>query len=1004
MTRASKWILAACVVLVGIAGLPRLASAQAIGGTVRDTSGAVLPGVTIEAASPALIEKTRTAVSDGTGQFLITGLVSGTYTVSFALDGFQKSVRSGVILSAGFTANVSVQLSVGSLEETITVTGAAPVVDIQNVNQQAVMNRQFLDDIPSGRSFQNLGILVPGMVSSGGNTGAGSDVGGQGGQTQFKLGIHGSDPNDQNITVDGMGQESGQNNGADSLAWLSDANFSEIVLNYSANAADVETGGVRVNMIPREGGNKLSGMLMVNGSGPKFQANNIDDDLIKRGLPANSANRVQSMWRVSPTLGGPIRRDKAWFFGAHTSNRTNSYASGIFPDSVQGDLDYTPKKNDPNSQSVDDQIMRSNAGRITYQLTSKDKLGFFIDRTHQTRGHFFIGGQAGRIGEEASINRTIGTILSQATWTRPATNRLLFEAGMGIYRHNSISDNVPTIPKNAIPALLVGSAGGTAFVNGFASWFPRNPSHQIDHQKIETYRGAVSYVTGAHAFKGGFQMQSRRLDFKPQRSLDFRYTSFTVSPALQATVPNQVTYFSNSQTILKNVLPLGIYAQDKWTINRLTLNLGVRFDRFGASFPGGEIETSTYRAVPFKFDGSSPYAFKDLQPRLGAAYDLFGNGKTALKMSVGRYARQLTNDILDNLTPSDVAPMTRQWRDLNGDGILQGDPLNPAANGEFIRADGDPNFGLPRITVTVDPKFGTGWRQRLANWEYSGSVEHELLPNVQVEFGYFHRRFVNFEAVDNTSLAAADYEEFSVTVPKDSRLPNGGGYTISNLYDVRPTSLGRAVQTVRTSANNFNNSASVTWDGFDVSANARLKKLILRGGVSAGGYSWDTCALKAAIPEIGTLATRATGRGEFCKNSEKWPLRGSLVGSYNLPLGFQVSGTLNSAPGPAREANITLPVTATTLNRPISQALTINVIAPGTVFGDRANSFDLRATKFFTLGHMKLRGMVDLFNAFNNNAPTREDYVMTVTGADNYLRPGTIMPGRLIKFGAQLDF
>src|SRR5688572_11893959 len=250
---------------VGIAAValaifvPVTARAQAIGGTVRDSSGGVLPGVVVEASSPVLIEKARTAVTDGAGKYLITGLTSGTYTVSFVLQGFNKAVREGIELSAGFTANVSVQLSVGSLEETITVSGASPLVDVQNVSQQVAMNREFLDDIPSGKSFQNLGILVPGMVSSGGNTGAGSDVGGQGGQTQFRLGIHGSDPNDQNITVDGMGQESGQNGGADSMAWLADANYSEIVMHYSANSAEIETGGVRVNLIPREGGNAFSG-------------------------------------------------------------------------------------------------------------------------------------------------------------------------------------------------------------------------------------------------------------------------------------------------------------------------------------------------------------------------------------------------------------------------------------------------------------------------------------------------------------------------------------------------------------------------------------------------------------------------------------------------------------------------------------------------------------------------------------------------------------------------
>jgi hypothetical protein len=970
--------------------------AQAIGGTARDMSGGVLPGVTVEARSPVLIEQVRTAQTDGAGNYLITGLQSGTYTVTFALEGFSKVVREGIVLSAGFTANVSVQFTVGSLQETVTVTGQSPIVDIQSVNQQAVMNREFLDDIPSGRSFQNLGILVPGMVSSGGNTGAGSDVGGQGGQTQFRLGIHGGDPNDQSITVDGFGQESGQNNGADTMAWLADSNYSEIVMNYSANTAEIETGGVRVNMIPREGGNKFSGSLMGNLSGPEFQAENTDEDLIARGLPPNSANRVSKMWRISPSFGGPIKPDHVWFFFGHTSNRTDSFAAGIFPDTDPGDLDFTAVA-DPDNQSVDDQLMRSNAVRLTYQATPKDKIGFFLERTSQRRAHFFIGGQAGRIGEEASIDRSITTYATQVTWTRPATSRLLFEAGFGSFRHISVSANVPTVPPGSIPALLLASSGGTKYVRGFASWFPRNSGTQDDNVMLENYRAAVSYVTGTHAVKAGFQFQNRELDFEPVRLVNLKYTQYVVSPSLSATLNNTAQFFSNSEHIEKDVEPLGIYIQDKWTINRLTLNLGVRFDQFLATFPDGEIEVSEYRTQPFPFEGDTPYKFKDISPRLGVVYDLFGNGKTALKASANQYVQQRTNDILDGLTPSDVSPMTRVWRDLNGDGFIQGDPLNPRANGEFTLNDGNPAFGQPVNTVSVDPEYGKGWRMRTSNWEYSVGVEHELLPNVQVEFSYFYRKFRLNEALDNQNLSPSDYDTFSATIPIDPRLPDGGGYTISGLYDLKPTSLGRVPVIVRRSADQFAGGPQQTWQGFDFTSNTRLGGLLLRGGLSAGGQTSDNCAHRAALPEI-------SGRGEWCSSNELWKPRASVIGAYTFPYGIQVSGTMTSSPGPVRAAMMTLPVTATTLTRPLSSNLQINAIEPGTVFGERANLFDLRFGKLLRFRTIRTRVMVDLYNAFNNNAPTREDYVITPGGTDNYLTPGTIVPARLIKLGFQLDF
>jgi len=987
-----KGCLSALLLLV----IPAVAHAQAIGGTVRDEGGGVLPGVTVEARSPVLIEQVRTAVTDNAGQYLITGLQSGTYTVTFALEGFNRAVREGIELSAGFTANVSIDLSVGALEETITVTGASPLVDLQGVNQQVAMNREFLDEIPSGRSFQNLAILVPGMVSSGGNTGAGSDVGGQGGQTQFKLGIHGGDPNDQSITIDGFGQESGQNNGADTMAWLADSNYSEIVMNYSANSAEIETGGVRINMIPREGGNRFFAGVAGNISGPDFQAENVDDDLIARGLPANSANRVSKMWRIGPTFGGPIKQNTAWFFVAHTSNRTDSFAAGIFPDDNPADLDFT-STNDPDKQSVDDQLMRSNAVRLTYQATAKDKIGLFYERTSQRRAHFFIGGQAGRIGEEASIDRSIGTNNTQLTWSRPATSRLLFEAGFGAFRHSSISANVPTVPDGVIPALLVASSSGTKFVRGFASWFPRNSGTQDDHVMIENYRASMSYVTGSHAFKVGLQFQNRELDFQPVRIVDLKYTQYVVNPALRATLNNSAQFFSNSELIEKDVEPLGIYAQDQWTINRLTLNLGVRFDYFRATFPSGEIETSTYRANPFPFEGDTPYGFKDFSPRLGAAYDLFGNGRTALKFSANRYVQQRTNDILDGLTPSDVGPMSRVWRDLNGDGFIQGDPLNPLANGEFTLNDGNPAFGQPVITVSVDPDYGKGWGERTSNWEFSGGIEHEVLPNVQVEFAYFYRKFNSNEALDNVNLSAADFDIFSVTVPLDPRLPGGGGYTIDGLYDLKPESRGRVPLTVRTSARDFGGGPKQTWKGFDFTTNTRFGGLLLRGGLSSGGRSQDNCAYRAALPEL-------AGRGEWCKSDEHWKLRASIVGAYTFPYGIQVSGTMTSSPGPERAATINLPVSATTLGRPLSSLLQINAIEPGTVFGERANLFDLRFGKQFNFGRAQTRLMVDLYNAFNNNAPTREDYIITTGGADNYLTPGTIVPARLVKIGFQVDF
>ena len=988
------------VALVMLVLLPGTASAQAIGGAVTDATGGVLPGVTVEARSPALIEQVRTAVTNAAGQYLIIGLESGVYSVTFSLPGFSTLLREGVQLSTDFTANIDAELTVGSLNETLTVTSASPVVDVQSVTRQTSMDREIIDTIPSGRSFQNLAVLIPGMVFSAGNTGMGSDIGGQGGQTQFRVGIHGGATFDQHIDIDGLGIETGQNGGADSHAWLAEGNFSEIVMNYSANKAEVETGGVRINMIPRDGGNEFSGTFSLSFSDPAFQSANIDQDLVDRGFASGSQNRIQKMWRVTPTFGGPIMRDKLWFHLSHSTNRVDSFVANLFPDTDKNDLDYTPITDNPDDGTIDDQLMRSTALRLTWQATPRNKFTTFWDNTSQDRDHFLAGFIGGLVSEEASIDRRIRTNVYQATWTMPVTTRLLLEAGFGIYDQASRSKSAAGVDTSLPPALIIASSGGTKFVRGFASWFPRNAGSQNDVVGSQTYRFSMSYVTGSHAFKVGVNFQNRRWDLFPIRDVNVRYRSpgFYASSFLANVLRlnHGAQFFSNSESIDKDVAPLGLYVQDQWTVDRLTINAGVRFDYFGASWPAGEIEVSQYRAVPFAYDGDSPYGFKDLQPRLGVAYDLFGDGRTAVKVTANRYADQLTTDILDRLTPADSPPMSRAWRDLNGDGIIQGDPLIVEANGEFIRNDGNPAFGQPLITVAVDPEFGTGWGQRLANWEYSAGVQHELRDNVSVNFAYFYRTFTNFGVTDDANLSASDFDTFTLTVPEDSRLPGGGGYTISDLRDIKPEALGRAPFAVRTSAKPFGDRTQ-TWKGFDVTTNARLQDLLLQGGISSGSTSLDSCAVQAAVPD-------SAGRGEWCKSSTKWLTRASFLASYTLPYGIQVAGTFQSQTGPSRSADVDFSAAATDLDRPLSRNLTVNVIEPGTEYGERANLFDLRFTKILSFRRTRLRASFDLYNVFNNNSATGEVNDFIIGGNDEYLTPTAIIPGRLVKFAFLIDF
>ena len=335
--------------------------------------------------------------------------------------------------------------------------------------------------------------------------------------------------------------------------------------------------------------------------------------------------------------------------------------------------------------------------------------------------------------------------------------------------------------------------------------------------------------------------------------------------------------------------------------------------------------------------------------------------------------------------------MPRLWRDFNGDGVVQGDPLNVFPNGELL-TPGDPNFGQPVQTIFVDPEWGVGWGNRGANWEYSASVEHELRPNVSVNAGYFYRTFVNFSVRDDLNLGPEAFTQYTLFIPEGPQFPNGGEYAIPGFTDQNPNTLGRPEEVETTGANTFGG-RSETWRGFDLTADARLQDLTLRGGLSTGSTSFDRCALAAGVPE--------TVDGQFCETSTNWLTQVQLLGSYSFPYDIQVAGTLRSMPGREREAQWAFDSSATDLGRPfVGGTGRENILEPGPDYGDRVNIVDLRLSKVFSVGRQtRVRAMVDLYNAFNSNAVVAED-----ERVESFLTPLGIVQGRLAKFAVQLDF
>ena len=1002
--RALKGILIAIAYLVLV---PAAAYAQAsIAGVARDTSGAVLPGVTVEAASPALIEKVRSVVTDGTGQFKIVDLRPGAYSVTFTLPGFNTFKRDGIELAGTFTATVNADMRVGALEETVTVTGEASVVDVQSVTQQVTLGKDVLDAIPAGRNQHNFANLIPGMNGP-------LDYGGTNNLNLNTITVHGSRADDQRVMVDGMSISATSGNGQLSNFIPDMTSTQEVAVSYSAGTAEQAFGGVQMNLIPREGGNQFKGSVFATGANESWQSSNYTDELKSAGL--RTPNGLKVVYDVNPGVGGPIIKDKLWFYSAARWQTSQTYIAGLYENQNAGDptkWDYEP---DLSRRAFQPLIQQSFNTRMTWQVSPRNKIAFFGEHQYRVweqltptisyesatkydfpENEFFTGSYTSPISNKWLLDVKVSDIVQgwkdrypsggdQLAFTEPLPD--VFKTLIAVTEQGGL-----------IPGLLYRGAGQTGL----------GPFIRVKGY-IASAQASLSYITGAHAFKTGF------LDTFGTRREDYNNIPANVRYRFNNGVPNLITEIATPYGFRSNLGgELGVYAQDKWTLDRLTLNLGVRFDYLNINFPEQSLEPGGL--VPNRditFPKNDYLGWKDISPRLGAVYDLFGTGRTALKGSLSRYvlAQRLTSNYtnLGNPVNAMANSVTRSWDDrrglgINGDYIPQCDLVNPMANGECGTIS-DLRFGQPIPSTVSDPAMLHGWGRRPDQWEWEFGIQHELMPRVGLDVGYFRRTYGNFTVTDNTLTGVADYTQFSITAPTDSRLPDGGGYTVGGLYNLNPNKVGQ-VNNLFTLASNYG-AYRETWNGVDVNLSLRLGKgAILQGGTSTGRTSLDVCDLRTQLPELTVTAPYVVGpTSPDCNISGQFQTQVKFLGTYAVPkVDVQIAATYRSLPG----VNIVSNYVATnadvipSLGRPLSGGaanVTVNLVEPGKLFTEQTNLLDLRFSKLFRFGGYRTSVNLDLANAFNSSGITSVN--------NNYAAwqvPTGIHQARIAKISAQFDF
>lgn len=932
---------------------PALAQVQtgSIVGVVADDSNAVMPGVTVTLTSEGLLGGPQTAITDVQGNYRFDRLPPAAYAVKFELQGFKVVERADIRVNASFVATINVKLEVGSLTETITVTGASPTVDTRSTLQQTVMTQEVLEGIPTGRDPWSLAKLIPGVQV------ATYDVGGTQSIQQSSMSAHGSNTNDVNYNIDGAVVNWPGGGGGATMLYYDQGMFDEVNYMTSAIPAEVMAGGVSINMVTKSGTNNWRGNIKYNFANDDLQAENWNDlqQIYTETSPGGLflGNPTQKTYDLNVSGGGPLVQNRVFVNGTIRRWVVDKLTNARNPDTLQ--------------QALDDNLLKNYSGKVVAQLTPNQKLMGSYLWNNKIRGH--------RVDTPPEIQQEIASVVQ----TNPATstqlkytnvmNRTVFESNFSVMDGLTEYSYQPDTPADAIRR--VDNTNSTAFAA--ATRHERQPNQRIQFDNIVSH--SLNGMRGDHQLKAGLQFA--RLSYESEYEVrGDHYVEYNNG------VPTQVRLF-NTPVNPKNLeRVIGVFLQDAWNMGRLTLNLGVRYDHNTGILPAQSNPEGQFVAAR-SIEESTPVKQNIFVWRTGASFDLFGSGNTAIKASYSRYGLQVGIDRVTNVNPLQNANQTCPWSDPNG-------------NGRFDA--GEVNFASCTGYAATAQRYADG---NGPDWPYSdeitAGIEHQLIRDMRVGVMYYNRTNKKQLATRNRAVPSSAYTPVTISVPNG---PNGA--TTATLYNLNPAFLG-----LQDNILDNDEYLDTEYNGVEFTANKRLSnRWQMNAGLTIG---YNKGGLNNGQNNSGQGQTSTTELNDPNNTLYTYGIVGNdspiafrLSGSYEAPWAINVSGTLISNGGyPYTSA---YPVT-----RAIAAAQGITLTrASQTVFlsarGDERRPtitmVDLGLSRPIRFGSRNITPRIDFFNI--GNASTVSTYTPNV-GA-TYLRPTEILAPRIIRVGFSIDF